>query len=138
MTPGHQPDASGRLVCLLAKGEYFFGCLDDRLEKHLHRNCACGIQCPGNFPGMGGNLFEGFRPVKLLAAGDKPNFQSFQIDHKCAFYFPDIWKVVNEWGGGGQTNSGATPVNPPIRGPAASGLRVPVLRVGRPVFANVV
>jgi hypothetical protein len=48
----------------------------------------------------------------MLAAGDKPNFHSFQINHKCAFHFPGIWKVVNEWGGGGQTNSCTAPVNP--------------------------
>ena len=73
-----------RLIRLLAKGEYFFGGLDDWLEKHLHRDGTCGIQCPGNFPGMGGYLFESFRPVKMLAAGDKPDFVLFEIDvHNC-------------------------------------------------------
>ena len=63
MAPGNQSDASGRLIGPLAEGKHFFGGLDGRFEKHLDRDGTCGIQCPGNLPGMGGNLFEDFRPV---------------------------------------------------------------------------
>ena len=44
-----------------------------------------GIQRPGDFLRMFGDGFERFRSVKMLAAGDEPDFELFEIDSHIDF-----------------------------------------------------
>lgn len=81
MAPGHQPEAGGRSICLFTKRKHLLRRFDDRLKNDLDRNRSGIVQRLGNLPGMGSDLFKRFRPVKMLAARDEPNFKPFQISH---------------------------------------------------------
>jgi len=82
MTPGNQSDAVRVGAGLLAKSRRFRGAFDDRLVDDLHRNDRGGVQGSGDLLGIGGHLFEGVRPVEVLAAGDEPNLKLFQVEHR--------------------------------------------------------
>jgi len=49
-------------------------------------NNRCVLKTLCNHPGMVTYLFQGIFPVKMLTAGDKPDFKFFQIDHGISLY----------------------------------------------------
>ena len=57
------------------------GAFDDRLENNFHGNGRRGVERGGDFLRVGGHFFQGVRPVQMLAAGDKPDFELFQVNH---------------------------------------------------------
>ena len=79
MAPGDQAYAPGRVVGLLAQGGDGVRRGQDGFEHHLDRDGRRGIERPGDFLRMDGHLFQGFRAVEMLTAGDEPDFELFEI-----------------------------------------------------------
>ena len=79
MAPGDQTDAVLRIVRFPAKRGDCFGRFQYRLEKDSHRNSPRCIQGVGNLARVIGDNLQSLRSVKVLAAGDEPNFKLLQI-----------------------------------------------------------
>ena len=75
MAPGNQSDAFRGIVGAPAQLRHCVRRDQNGLEDDLGWNCGHSIQSFGNFLRMLGDFFQGLRPVEMLAAGDKPNFQ---------------------------------------------------------------
>ncbi len=60
----------------------FVGGGDDWLEHNLHRDCARAVQFPHDFLRVLRDLLKRFRAVKVLAAGQKPDFKGVEVDHE--------------------------------------------------------
>ncbi len=81
MAPGDQSNAGSGLIRLLTNRENFTRRFGDRRKNDFNRDFVRIIQSAGNFLRVDGDLFQRFGPVKVLAAGDKPDFKLFQIKH---------------------------------------------------------
>jgi hypothetical protein len=85
VAPGNEADAVGRIVCLLAKRGDVIRRGHHRFEDHLHRDGGSAVERPRDFLRVGGHLLQGLGPIKVLAAGDKPNFKLFHtFQKKCS------------------------------------------------------
>src|ERR1035441_2411380 len=82
MAPGDQADAARIDAGLLAKSRRLDGAFDHRLENNLRRNKRRGIERCRDLLRIGCHLLKGLRSIKMLAAGDKPDLELFQVDHK--------------------------------------------------------
>ena len=83
VAPRHETDALRGVVRLLTEFGDGVRRNHDRLENNFHRNRAGFVQRGGDFLRMFRDGFEGFGSVKMLAAGDKPDFVLFKVNgHK--------------------------------------------------------
>ncbi len=83
VAPGDEADASGGVVRGLAKFRHGVRRNHHRLENDFDRNRGRGVERLGDFLRMFGDGLERFRPVKMLAAGDEPDFVLLEVDvHK--------------------------------------------------------
>ena len=79
VAPGDQADAFFGVIRFLAKRGDGVRRNHHGLENHLDRNGGSGIEGLGDLLRMLSDGLEGLRPVKVLAAGDKPNFALLKI-----------------------------------------------------------
>ena len=77
--PEHQARAVGGGVGLAADVEDGLRRGDHRLADDAHRQPPGGVEPGDDLPAVFGDLAEGRFAVKVLAAGDEPNFQLFEI-----------------------------------------------------------
>ena len=99
VAPGDEADALGRVVGLLAQGGDGVRRGQDGFEHHLDRDGRRGIERPRDFLRVGGHLFQGFRAVEMLAAGDEPDFELFEIGHfhNCNNGFDAMFRRRHGW-----------------------------------------
>ena len=83
VTPSDEADAVLGVVRRLAKFRDGIGRNHDGLEHDLHGNRGCGVERLGYFLRMFRDGLQRFRAVKVLAAGDEPDFELLEFDvHK--------------------------------------------------------
>jgi hypothetical protein len=80
VAPGDEANALRRVVRGLTKLRHRVGRDQHRLENDFYRNRGCRAKSFGNFLRMFGDLLQRFRTIKMLAAGDEPDFKLFKID----------------------------------------------------------
>jgi len=82
MHPQHQAAAILGAVCPDAKGANFLGTGEHRLKDELEGQALGNIQFGDDLLRVRGHLSNCFLAIKVLAAGQKPDFGGFKVFHE--------------------------------------------------------
>ena len=82
MHPQHQAAAVLGAVCPDAKGANFLGTGEHRLKDELEGQALGSIQFSDDLLRVRGHLSDCFLAIKVLAAGQEPDFGGFKIFHE--------------------------------------------------------
>lgn len=82
MHPSDEADAVFARVRFIAKAQYLLGSSEYCFEGHSYGNVRIAIQGHSYFVRMHLYLIQNIRPIKMLAAGDKPYFVVLNINHR--------------------------------------------------------
>ncbi len=80
--PEDEPCAIRIAVCFEAEAANLVGRRQERLERNVQRDAVRGVQGLCDRSGVGGDLLERAGAVKMLAAGDEPDYRRFGFHGK--------------------------------------------------------
>ena len=86
--PRDETDAIGLSVRVAQRRGDLVGGRDHRLEHELDRQPGPGVEPGDDLPGVGRDLLQRLGAVKVLAAGDEPDFKVGKVDHGRSRFSP--------------------------------------------------